>query len=142
MSVRYHVAQRHLTLTPPPPVDLREWESDDDVNATYVKKLVALATTMHINHRTIGTMIYLGFIANEYYGSAESEKAIRFRKHLDQEYHATAAACMLLETLDNSMIPGSVAGTAIYCVHRPPLPLPTLSVRSCFTRQPNLGRLI
>ena len=112
------------------------------MNTAYVKKLVALATTMHITHRTVGTMIYFGLIANEHYGSEETNRAIRFRKHLDQEYHATAAACMLLETLDNSMIPGSVAGAAIYCAHRPPLPLPTLSVRSCFTRQPNLGRLI
>ena len=93
LSVRSHVAQRHLTLSPPPPVDLRAWESDDEVNTAYVKKLVALATTMHITHRTVGTMIYFGLIANGHYGSGDKDQAISFRAHLDQEYHATAAAC-------------------------------------------------
>lgn len=93
MSLRSHVAQRHLTLSPPPPVDLRAWESDDEVNTAYVKKLVALATTMHITHRTVGTMIYFGLIANGHYGSGDKDQAISFRAHLDQEYHATAAAC-------------------------------------------------
>jgi hypothetical protein len=88
------------------------------VSTEYAKKLAALATTAHITHCSVGTMIYFGLVANGYY----KDKAIRFRVELEQEYPATAAACMLLETLDNSMIPGSVAGAATCCAHSPTPP--------------------
>lgn len=102
----------HSSTHPPesPPSKRSIWPDDDEAYTAWIGKLVAVANLNGITHRTIGASMYLALVASKEY---DEKGVIGFRASPLQEFHGLYLACMLLETLDTTMIPGTVPGTSV-----------------------------